>query len=274
MILQTAEGHKYWCTRPWHKATTSVGLIWEGMTLWVGSVVDNIMFYFPLNPESSSLRAPSLDSEEGGGSEEGEPPKLGMFKKCGDSGERSRASPMPNENLLKIATSMKASSSLEFATPPESPRLKLRDCAVTKSEEIISFFSGSPDSKHPVAPPRHKRLANKNKLERLRLTNKDRSSSQGDEPRISADLLIPDLDPTLAYPPLKGHLSMLVVSAKGLRQIMKTRYFVYDKKVGRLKFYKNEEDHDLLGEIDIQSATFCYDVQSDRSGEFTIWWAY
>ncbi|XP_059091006.1 TBC1 domain family member 2B-like isoform X2 [Tigriopus californicus] len=229
------------------------------------------MFYFPLNPESSGLRAPSLDSEEGVGSEEGEPPKLGMFRKCGDSGERSRASPLPNENLLKLATSMKPSSSLEFATPPESPRLKLRDCAVTKSEEIISFFSGSPDAKQPVAPPRHKRLAHKNKLERLRLTSQDRSSSQGDEPRISADLLIPDLDPTLAYPPLKGHLSMLVVSAKGLRQIMKTRYFVYDKKVGRLKFYKNEEDHhDLLGEIDIQSATFCYDVQSDRSGEFTI----
>ncbi len=73
-------------------------------------------------------------------------------------------------------------------------------------------------------------------------------------------------------PPLRGHLSMLVVSAKGLRQMMKVRWFVHDRKLGRLRYYRSEDETEAaLGEIDIQSATFCYDVQSDRNGEFTIW---
>ena len=64
---------------------------------------------------------------------------------------------------------------------------------------------------------------------------------------------------------------MLVTSAKGLRQMMKVRWFVYDKKSGRLKYYRSEDESDFVGEIDVQSATFCYDVQNDRNGEFTMW---
>lgn len=67
---------------------------------------------------------------------------------------------------------------------------------------------------------------------------------------------------------------MLVIGAKGLRQMMKTRWFVYDKKAGRLRYYRNEKEEqsgsDPLGDIDVSSATFCYDVGEDNSGEFTI----
>ena len=102
-----------------------------------------------------------------------------------------------------------------------------------------------------------------------------RSSSQGDEHTKSQEmlhnLLQPDIDPRAKGQTLKGHLSMLVITAKGLRQMMKVRYFVYDRKVGRLKYFRTEDETDLLGEIDVQSATFCYDVTSDRNGEFTLW---
>ena len=64
---------------------------------------------------------------------------------------------------------------------------------------------------------------------------------------------------------------MLVISAKGLRQMMKVRWFVYDRKTGRLKYFKTEDESEIVGEIDISSATFYYDVLADKGGEFTIW---
>ena len=60
----------------------------------------------------------------------------------------------------------------------------------------------------------------------------------------------------------------------GLRQTMKTRWFVYDKKAGKLKYYRDEASElagDLpIGQLDLSTATFCYDVETDTSGEFTI----
>ena len=55
---------------------------------------------------------------------------------------------------------------------------------------------------------------------------------------------------------------------------MKTRWFVYDKKAGKLKYYRDEA-HELAGELpigqlDLSTATFCYDVDTDTNGEFTI----
>ena len=69
----------------------------------------------------------------------------------------------------------------------------------------------------------------------------------------------------------QGHLSMLETRVKGLRQMMKVRWFVYDKKSGRLRYYRSEEEGECLGELDVHSATFCYDVQNDKCGEFTLW---
>ena len=72
-----------------------------------------------------------------------------------------------------------------------------------------------------------------------------------------------------------GYLHMLVIGAKGLRQMTKTRWFVYDKKAGRLKYYRTEKEEqnmsEPVGDIDVSSATFRYDVGEDNSGEFTIW---
>ena len=89
----------------------------------------------------------------------------------------------------------------------------------------------------------------------------------------------PKISPGLSKKPedesLKGYLHMLTLTAKGQRQITKTRWFVYDKKAGNLKFYKSEKDEqngaECLGEISVCSATFCYEVESDTNGEFTIW---
>ena len=68
---------------------------------------------------------------------------------------------------------------------------------------------------------------------------------------------------------------MLVIGAKGLRQMTKTRWFVYDKKAGRLKYYRTEKEEqnmsEPVGDIDVSSATFQYKAGEDNSGEFTIW---
>ena len=69
-------------------------------------------------------------------------------------------------------------------------------------------------------------------------------------------------------------LSITNFSEIGLRQTMKTRWFVYDKKAGKLKYYRDEA-HELqgelpIGQLDLSTATFCYDVETDTSGEFTI----
>lgn len=73
---------------------------------------------------------------------------------------------------------------------------------------------------------------------------------------------------------LKGYLHMQVVTAKGLRQVMKTRWFVYDRRSGKLKYFRSERDevaNELpLGQVDLSTATFCYDVETDVNGEFTI----
>ena len=74
---------------------------------------------------------------------------------------------------------------------------------------------------------------------------------------------------------------MLVIGAKGLRQMTKTRWFVYEQKLGKLKYYKDEKDEqsgaDPIGDINVTSATFRYDLSADDNGtgasggEFTIW---
>ena len=43
-----------------------------------------------------------------------------------------------------------------------------------------------------------------------------------------------------------------------------------------LQYYRNEKEEqngtEPVGDIDVSSATFRYDVGEDNSGEFTIWW--
>ncbi len=168
--------------------------------------------------------------------------------------------------MLRSAT-LKSNCSADFGTPPESPR------TLSGKESPFSFSGSSTpvadDSKPPIPPPRSRRAGN-SKLERLRVNAMQKSSSQDDAGSSSS--AAPEMaPPTSNEHYLKGHLSMLVVSAKGLRQMMKVRWFVYDKKTGRLRYYRTDEEGECLGELDVHSATFCYDVQNDRNGEFTMW---
>lgn len=68
---------------------------------------------------------------------------------------------------------------------------------------------------------------------------------------------------------LKGHLSVLSISAGGLRQQWKPRWGVQDPTGGKLRFYKTEQEEEVVGEIDIMSATFVYDA-GDANGQFKI----
>ena len=38
-----------------------------------------------------------------------------------------------------------------------------------------------------------------------------------------------------------------------------------------MRFYKTDFEVDILGEIDVLSATFTYDLENDQNGQFKIW---
>jgi len=69
---------------------------------------------------------------------------------------------------------------------------------------------------------------------------------------------------------LKGNISVLLISAGGLRQQWKPRWGVYDKNQCKLRFYKSDCEKDIVGEIDVLSATFTYDLENDQNGQFKI----
>ena len=70
---------------------------------------------------------------------------------------------------------------------------------------------------------------------------------------------------------VSGNISVLVISAGGLRQQWKPRWGVYDKSQCKLRFYKSDFEEDIVGEIDVLSATFTYDLENDQNGQFKIW---
>ena len=149
-----------------------------------------------------------------------------------------------------------------------------------KGDENDSVFTDTP----PVPPPRTRRgltsKAAKAKLKDLHLAAESLEivanellnigDAEYSSPALPGDKhVIRDRENEL-----KGNLHMLVVSAKGLRQAMKTRWFVYDKKSGKLKYFRNEQEEKSselpLGQLDLSTATFCYDLETDVNGEFVI----
>ena len=63
----------------------------------------------------------------------------------------------------------------------------------------------------------------------------------------------------------------MIISAGGLRQQWKPRWGVYDKSQCKLRFYKSDFEEDIVGEIDVLSGTFTYDLENDQNGQFKIW---
>ena len=70
---------------------------------------------------------------------------------------------------------------------------------------------------------------------------------------------------------LPGSISLLTVTTGGLRQTWKPRFAVYDPNQCKLNLFKNSDEADLVGELDIQAATFTYDLDNDNNGMFKIW---
>ena len=64
---------------------------------------------------------------------------------------------------------------------------------------------------------------------------------------------------------------MLTVTTAGLRQAWKPRWAVYDPNLCKLKLFKTCEELDLAGELDILTATFTYDLDSENNGMFKLW---
>ena len=66
-------------------------------------------------------------------------------------------------------------------------------------------------------------------------------------------------------------MSVLVVTAGGLRHQWKPRWAVYCAAQCRLLLYRSSEEAELLGELSILTATFTYDLENDSSGVFKLW---
>lgn len=114
----------------------------------------------------------------------------------------------------------------QFDTPPESPRPESRE------EQYASMESLS--SKPPIPPPRTRKKAAVKNLEKLKLgemTRQPATSQQADSEsqisQVDSDILMAGYvqapTPDDISEVVKGHLSMLVISAKGLRQMMKVK---------------------------------------------------
>jgi len=69
---------------------------------------------------------------------------------------------------------------------------------------------------------------------------------------------------------LKGNMSILIVSAGGLRHQWKQRWVVYDKKQCKLRFFKSDKEEEIINEVDVLSATFVFDVENDQNGQFKM----
>ena len=144
---------------------------------------------------------------------------------------------------------------------------------------------GSP----PIPPPRPKRK-NKIKIKNLSLDSNEtlrEESHQNDilfrtdsATRLNRDTsclkgLIKTLTLSIPAPftsiPLLGSISLLTVTTVGLRQTWKPRFAVYDPSQCKLNLFKNSDETELVGELDIQGATFTYDLDNDNNGMFKIW---
>lgn len=64
----------------------------------------------------------------------------------------------------------------------------------------------------------------------------------------------------------KMHLPAL----KGLGTAPKKRWFVYSDSVCKLYYYKQRNDSEPLGMIDVAVATFLFDPENKNEGQFTI----
>jgi len=131
-----------------------------------------------------------------------------------------------------------------------------------------SSDDNSNDETPPKPPPRPKR---KSRMKIKNLSLDERGASQ-DYPHQNDILFRTDSALQLRKENnfLKGNISVLIISAGGLRQQWKPRWGVYDKSQCKLRFYKNNFEEDVIGETDVLSATFTYDLENDQNGQFKI----
>ena len=66
-------------------------------------------------------------------------------------------------------------------------------------------------------------------------------------------------------------MCVLTPTTVGLRQSWKMRWAAYDPTQCKLRLYKTCQELDMVGELDIQTATFTYDLDNENNGMFKLW---
>ena len=231
------------------------------------------MFYVSVNDGEDFTDNHESDRDD---EESGQSPVANPVHKHDEEGDPNDA-----DNGHAKSLTLKSNASQAFGTPPESPTKSSPEPLEPDMDTVSPVSAGKP----PIPPPRTRRKAAIKNLEKLKLAETTLLCRQSSAPAdaaadgalaaVHSDILLAGyVNPAVnedSTEPVKGHLSMLVISAKGLRQIMKVRWFVCDRKLGKLRYYRSDEETELMGEICINSATFKYDVKTDKHGEFTVW---
>ena len=70
---------------------------------------------------------------------------------------------------------------------------------------------------------------------------------------------------------MAGNIFVLTVKTGGLRSQWKPRWATYDPALCKIKLFKTCDEQELIGDIDVLSATFNYDLEGDSNGIFKIW---
>jgi len=208
------------------------------------------------------------------------------------------------------SSTLKSNFTDDFDTPPETPDFMLEsgstslnstlsrsnfeinnedladvDCLPERlNAEVLSNGSNSIDAMQnyqenssdcnsnedvpPKPPPRPKRKS------RMKIKNLSLEENRSSQDLCHQNDILFRTDSTLLLRKeknfLKGNISVLIISAGGLRQQWKPRWGVYDKNQCKLRFYKSDFEKDIVGEIDVLSATFTYDLENDQNGQFKI----
>jgi len=201
---------------------------------------------------------------------------------------------IPDKVNVELRSSTLKSTFTDYDTPPETPETQLEssstDSVIYSNNEEFEIINGASscsninmdhnvidvfekieekeylDDSPPVPPPRPKR---KNKLKKLSL---DGCNSIEEDSHQNDILFRTDSSTKLNKDNgcLKGYISVLTVTTVGLRSQWKQRWANYDSTKCKLKLYKNSDELELVGDIDVLSATFNYDLEGDKNGIFKI----
>ena len=181
-----------------------------------------------------------------------------------------------NNNNLSDIKSKSSTIKSHYETPPETPELALDDreeeeespdISEINKDDAIDTTDNAIIVDTPVPPPRQKKHLQK--MRNLKIQRSGSNISTEDDSHQN-DILFQTESPLKNKDDfLKGTIQVLTNTTVGLK--WKSRWAIYDQNLCKIRLYKSNAEEELVGDIDILSATFNYDLDGSNTGIFKIW---